>query len=108
MVTNDNDLDMELENVSPAYRSSSLRYSFSQKNPIGSQCDLEATLAITNLEELHTECKMKELDREEITIPINTHQRKISHRKHKSKGPSLESILSLHCGSISPFTMSLP
>lgn len=51
--SNGGDLDVELENVSLAQGSSSLRYSILQSSPFGSQHHLEVALAITNLEESH-------------------------------------------------------
>ena len=74
MATNGDELDMELENVSPAQGSSSLRYSISQSSPISSQRHLEVALAIINLEGLISSVKQRKLDGEVRTTSINTHQ----------------------------------
>jgi hypothetical protein len=49
MATNGDDLDKKLENVSPTQGSNYVRYSRSQRSLNGSQCHLEAPLAVTNL-----------------------------------------------------------
>lgn len=87
--TNEEDLDMELENVSPAQGSSSLRYSISQSSPIGSQRQLETTLATTNLEGNIPSAKRRKPDGEERRTPINTQQEEDTTQRTRSKGAAL-------------------
>jgi hypothetical protein len=74
MATNGDELDMELENVSRAQVSSSLRYSISESSPIGNQHHLEVALAIINVEGLISSVKRRKHDGEMRTTSINTDQ----------------------------------
>ena len=102
IATNGNDFDMELENVSLAQGSSSLRYSISHTIPIGSQRHLEATLEITNLEDPTPNAKQRNPDGVERMAPINTHQGEESKTQRQTRESPSKSILSLDCGPTSP------
>ena len=94
--SNGDDLDVELENVSLAQGSSSLRYSILQSSPLGSQRHLEVALAITSLEESH-QMQNEENRMEKREWPQSTSTKEKRHTVNMKEGnhPRNRYILSI-------------